>query len=122
MVDYSLVAGVFGLRMKDRARFLGSMSAQDRLIFYSEVVYRLPLSTISTKTCALKTYQIGDALLGVPRRIRDGLRSSKEYREGNGLVRARSDALRAAGRGVQLLRLNRPFANKDTGQMPYEHV
>ena len=58
------------------------MSAQDRLIFYSEVVYpAAALNDLDEDLRASKTYQIGDALLGVPRRIRDGLRSSKEYRE-----------------------------------------
>lgn len=85
MVDYSLVAGRIWLEdieKEDRARFLGSMSAQDRLIFYSEAVYpAAALNDLDEDLRASKTYRIGDALLGVPRRIRDGLRSSKEYCE-----------------------------------------
>lgn len=84
MVDYSFIAGRIWLKdidEADRERFLRGLSPQDRLAFYSEVVYPASaLEECENDLRSSKTYRLGDALLGVPRRMRDGIRGTKEYR------------------------------------------
>lgn len=88
MVDYSLMAGRIWLADIDEAereRFIQGLSPQDRLAFYTEVVYpAAALADLEDELRSSKTYRLGDALLGVPRRLRDSAKGAKEFREGQG--------------------------------------
>lgn len=88
MVDYSLVAGRIWLEDVEDAekkRFLENLAANDRLAFYSEVLYPSEaIKDVEDDLRSSKTYRVGDALLGVPRRVRDSVKGAKEFREERG--------------------------------------
>lgn len=87
-VDYFLMAGRIWLEEVgpvEQQRFLDELSPHERAFFYTEVLYPSEaLKDADESIRTSRTYRIGDALLGVPRRVRDRMQGEKDYREKRG--------------------------------------
>ncbi|WP_180326548.1 glycosyltransferase family 2 protein [Raoultibacter phocaeensis] len=88
MVDYALVAAHIWFEEvdeADKAAYLDELDPAEKLDFYTEVVYPgAALRDLEDDIRTSRTYQVGNALLGVPRRVRDHMRGEKAYREERG--------------------------------------
>lgn len=65
---------------EDKEKFLKALPAQERLHFYEEVIQRgSAVIKLEQSYLNSKTYRFGDALLKVPRAVKDTLKASTDY-------------------------------------------